>query len=64
MDDSNLKEAYLSSIRKEGAFRIHGLIAGQCIVVLFDTGATHNFIEARLVTRRGMQTEDFEGLQV
>lgn len=64
VDDSNLKVAYLSSTRKEGVFRMHGLIAGQGIVALFDIGATHNFIDARLVTRRGMQIEDFEGLQV
>ena len=53
MDDSNLKVAYLSSM-KEGAFRMHGLIAAQSIVALFDTGATHIFIDVRLVTRRGM----------
>ena len=59
-----LKVAYLSSMRKEGVFRMCGLIDGYGIVTLFDIGATHSFIDVHLVTKRGMQTEDFEGLWV
>lgn len=56
IDDYNFKVVYLSSMRKEGAFRMHGLLAGQCVIALFDTGATHNFIDSRLVAKRGIKT--------
>jgi hypothetical protein len=31
---------------------------------LVDSGATHNFIDAALVARRGLRTEEFEGFTV
>jgi hypothetical protein len=31
---------------------------------LVDGGATHNFIDASLVSQRGLRTEDFEGFHV
>jgi hypothetical protein len=31
---------------------------------LIDGGATHNFIDATLVARRGLHTKEFEGLTV
>ena len=31
---------------------------------MVDIGATHNFIDARFVERRGIMTEEFEGLPV
>jgi hypothetical protein len=31
---------------------------------LVDDGATHNFIDATLVARRGLRTEEFEGFTV
>jgi hypothetical protein len=31
---------------------------------LVDGGATHNFIDASLVSRRGLRTEEFEGFHV
>jgi len=31
---------------------------------LIDGGATHNFIDATLVAKRGLSTKEFEGLDV
>ena len=57
----HLQEARLSRIQ-EGSVRLRGVLAGQRVITLVDTGATHNFIEARFVERRGIMTEEFEGL--
>ncbi|XP_059065756.1 uncharacterized protein LOC131857345 [Cryptomeria japonica] len=62
--DEHLKEALLTSIQQEGSFRMRGVLAGQKVITLLDTGATHNFIDARLVEKRGIQTEEFEGIRV
>lgn len=43
---------------------MRGVLAGQKVITLLDTGATHNFIDARLVEKRGIQTEEFEGIRV
>ncbi|KAH9296678.1 hypothetical protein KI387_044258 [Taxus chinensis] len=56
--------ATLSSTLMYKAFRIRGVMQGQRVVVLIDSGATHNFIDASLVERWGLQTEDFEGFNV
>ena len=32
--------------------------------VLVDSGATHNFINAQLVQRRGITTKEFEGFSI
>jgi hypothetical protein len=37
---------------------------GQRVTMLIDGGATHNFIDATLVTRRQIPTEEFEGFEV
>jgi hypothetical protein len=39
-------------------------IQGQRAIALIDGGATHNFIDASLVSRRALQTEEFEGFDV
>jgi hypothetical protein len=39
-------------------------LAGQKVITLLDTGATHNFIDALFVERRGLITEEFEGLRI
>lgn len=41
---------------------MRGVLAGQKIITLLDTGATHNFIDARLVERYGIYTKEFEGI--
>jgi hypothetical protein len=37
---------------------------GKRVTTLVDGGATHNFIDVTLVTRRQIPVEDFEGLNV
>ena len=54
----------MTSLQRDGSFILRGLLAGQKVITLLDTGATHNFIDARLVERRGIQTEEFEGIRV
>ena len=43
---------------------MQGVLSGQKIITLLDTGVTHNFIDTRLVERRGILTEKFEGIRV
>lgn len=62
--EKKLQEARLTSIQKDGSFRLRGLLAGQKVITLLDTGVMHNFIDARLVERRGIQTNEFEGIRV
>jgi hypothetical protein len=44
--------------------RIRGTIQGQRAIALIDGGATHNFIDVALVSRRALQTKEFEGFDV
>ena len=37
---------------------------GKRVIMLIDGGATHNFIDATLVTRRQIPTKEFEGFEV
>ena len=60
----HLQEAHLSSIQREGSFRLWGVLAGQKVITLLDTGATHNFINARFLERRELIAKEFEGLRV
>ncbi|XP_059078061.1 uncharacterized protein LOC131876635 [Cryptomeria japonica] len=66
--DKGLEEdkpmARLSSIQREASFRMRGVLAGQRVVTLLDTGATHNFINEGLIAKRGIQTKEFEGFRV
>jgi hypothetical protein len=39
-------------------------VQGQRVTTLVDGGATHNFIDVVLVTRRRIPMEDFEGFNV
>jgi len=45
-------------------FRIRGILQEQRVTTLIDGGAMHNFIDAMLVTRRCIPTEDFEGFNI
>jgi hypothetical protein len=54
----------LSSIPRYDTLWIRGTIQGQREISLIDGGATHNFIDASLVSRRALQTEEFEGFDV
>ena len=46
--------ALLTEAQKEITFKVRGTIQGQKVISLIDTGATHNFIDARLVAKRGL----------
>ncbi|KAH9311173.1 hypothetical protein KI387_026208, partial [Taxus chinensis] len=56
--------AQLSSFQRNESFKVRGMIKGQRIVALIDTGATHNFIDEVVVAKKGLQTEEFEGFKV
>ncbi|XP_059068173.1 uncharacterized protein LOC131858745 [Cryptomeria japonica] len=56
--------ATLSSYPKFHAFRLKGTLKGKRVTSLVDTGATHNFIDQKLVERRGLQYEEFEDYDV
>lgn len=45
-------------------FRVRGVLNGQRVIVMLDSGSTHNFIDAALVERHGLQTEKHEGFDV
>ena len=44
--------------------RVRGTIRGQRVSVLVNSGATHNFIDAQMVERRGILTKSFDGFSV
>jgi hypothetical protein len=56
--------ATLSGIPRYNTLRLKGLVQGQRMTALVDGGATHNFIDASLVARRGLRTKEFEGFHV
>jgi hypothetical protein len=56
--------ATLSRVPRYNTLRLKGLVQGQPMTALVDGGATHNFIDASLVARRGLHTEEFEGFHV
>jgi len=56
--------AALRGVPKYLTLRVRGTVRGQQVSVLVDSGATHNFIDAQMVERRGIQTEGFDGFSV
>eukprot|EP00253_Pinus_taeda_P022227 PITA_22227 len=56
--------AALRGVPKYLTLRVRGTVRGQRVSVLVDSGATHNFINAQMVERRGIQTESFDGFSV
>ncbi|KAH9293373.1 hypothetical protein KI387_041420 [Taxus chinensis] len=56
--------ATLSGAPRYYAFCVKGVLHGQRIIALIDSGATHNFIDESLVTRMGLKVEDFQGFNV
>jgi hypothetical protein len=56
--------ATLSSVPRFHTFRICGVLQGQYVTVLVDSGATHNFSDSTLVARRGIPIKYFEGFSV
>ncbi|XP_059076365.1 uncharacterized protein LOC131875741 [Cryptomeria japonica] len=45
-------------------FRVREVLNGQRVVVMLDSGSTHNFIDAALVEKCGLQIEKHEGFDV
>lgn len=56
--------ATFSCVPGFNTYRIRGVIQGQRVMILIDGGETLNFIDATLVTRRGIPTKDFDGFSV
>lgn len=56
--------ATLSNYPRFHVFRLKGTLEGQRVMSLVDIGATHNFIDQKLVNRRGLQYEVFVGFGV
>jgi hypothetical protein len=56
--------ATLSGVPRYDTLCIRGIIQGQWAIALIDGGATHNFIDASLVSRQALQTEEFKGFDV
>ena len=54
----------LSGVPKYYTFRVRGILQGHRVTALVDCGATHNFIDVALVTKRKIHIEDFEGFNV
>jgi hypothetical protein len=56
--------ATLFGVLRYDTLHIRGIIQGQRAITLIDGGATHNFIDTSLVSRRALQTKEFEGFDV
>jgi hypothetical protein len=54
----------LFGVPRYNTLKLKGLVQGQCMTTLVDGGATHNFIDVSLVSRRGLSTEEFERFHV
>jgi hypothetical protein len=54
----------LSGVPKFNTIKLKGLVQGKHITTLVDGGATHNFIDATLVAKRGLRTMAFEGFKI
>ena len=56
--------ATLSRVPRFHTLRVRGVVQGCRVSVLIDGGATHNFIDAAWVAKRGIPTEKFEGFTI
>ena len=56
--------ARLTGAQKAITFKVKGIIQGQKVISLINIGATHNFIDAQFVAKRGLQTEEHVGFRV
>jgi hypothetical protein len=54
----------LSVVPEYDTLRIRGTIQGQRAIALIDGGATHNFMDASLVSRWALQREEFDGFDI
>lgn len=56
--------ASLSGGSRDHLFMLNGIVKGQKVMCMVDSGATHNFIDEEFVVREGQQVEDFSGFNV
>jgi hypothetical protein len=56
--------ATLQGVPRHNNLRLKDLAQRQHMTSLVDSGATHNFIDASLVSRRVLRTEEFEGFHM
>ncbi|XP_059075207.1 uncharacterized protein LOC131875183 [Cryptomeria japonica] len=56
--------AQLSSLHKNESFRVRGVLREHRVITLIDTGTTHNFIDERIVAKRGLTTDEVEDFKV
>jgi hypothetical protein len=56
--------ATLSGVPRYNTLGLKDLVQGQRMTALVDGGATHNFIDASLVARRGLRTKEFKGFHL
>ena len=56
--------ARLTGDHKAITFKVRGTIQGQKVISLIDIEATHNFVDARLVSKRGLQIDEHAGFRV
>lgn len=56
--------ASLRGVPKYLNLRVQGSVMDQRVSILIDSGATHNFIDAQFVQRRGIPTDSFDGFSV
>lgn len=56
--------ASLHGVKKYLTLKVIGQARGQDVMVLIDTVASHNFIDARFTESKNLKTKGFEGFQV
>jgi hypothetical protein len=56
--------APISGVQRFSTFRISGVLQGKRVTVLIDGGASHNFDDAALVSKRHLPTIEFDGFMV
>jgi hypothetical protein len=56
--------ASMSGFPRYHTFRVRGVLQGHKVTILIDGGASHNFIDANMVERRGIPIEEFDGFTV
>jgi hypothetical protein len=54
----------ISRVPKYYTFRVRGIVQGKRVTTLVDGGATHNFIDVALVTKRQILYGGFKGFNV
>jgi hypothetical protein len=54
----------ISGLPRYHTFIVHGVLQGNKVTMLIDSGASHNFIDASLVDKQEISMEEFEGLTV